>query len=220
MWHWAPLQIFLCMQKVWFKVWCGQCILGQSCHWISVLKVVFFLGSFCSACALSALVSGPTCQEFWKWSSRQLTEKLFLKVGCFICKERRIISWVVLVFSFSLFIHILLKCLKDCFHWHSCDGKFFTYVCWFGLEGFLKITQFQYPCHGQDYFSLDRTAAGPSNLALDTSREGTSVTSLVNLVKYNLLIKHIYLDNLDHYGSVTGSRFSYRSSYGISVWIC
>ena len=43
---------------------------------------------------------------------------------------------------------------------------------WHGLEGTLKITQFQPPCHGQGCPPPVQLPRAPSNLALSTSRDG------------------------------------------------
>ena len=45
----------------------------------------------------------------------------------------------------------------------------------------LKIIKFQPLCHGQGHFPLHQILKVPSNLALNTSREGTSTMSLGNL---------------------------------------
>jgi len=43
---------------------------------------------------------------------------------------------------------------------------------WLGLEGTLQIIQFQTPPVGKDTFHQTRLLKAPSNLALDTGREG------------------------------------------------
>ena len=53
---------------------------------------------------------------------------------------------------------------------------------WLGLEGTPRIIKFQPLCHRQGYqppgLLLDQVAQGPSNLVLNTSRDGASTTSL------------------------------------------
>ena len=47
---------------------------------------------------------------------------------------------------------------------------------WFGLEGTLKITQFQPPAMSRDIFHQTRLLKAPSSLALNPVREGTATT--------------------------------------------
>ncbi|PKU29536.1 zinc finger ccch domain-containing protein 11a [Limosa lapponica baueri] len=52
---------------------------------------------------------------------------------------------------------------------------------WFGLEGTLKIIQFQPPALGRDTSHHTRVVKAPSNLALNPSRDGAATASLGNL---------------------------------------
>ena len=52
-----------------------------------------------------------------------------------------------------------------------------------GLEGTLKITQFQPPAMGRDITHQIRSAKAPSSLALSTSRDGAATASVGNLFR-------------------------------------
>ena len=59
---------------------------------------------------------------------------------------------------------------------------------WLGLEGTSRVIKFQPPCHRQGCQSLDQVldqiAWAPPDLALNTSRNGTTTTSLGNLFQH------------------------------------
>jgi len=52
---------------------------------------------------------------------------------------------------------------------------------WFGLEGTLQIIWFQPPAMGRDTFHQSRVLRAPSNLVLNTAREGAATATLCNL---------------------------------------
>lgn len=58
----------------------------------------------------------------------------------------------------------------------------------FGLQETSRITEFQTPNHKQGYQPLDQVldqiAPGPSNLALNSSRDGASTVFLGNLFQH------------------------------------
>ena len=56
-----------------------------------------------------------------------------------------------------------------------------TVIEWLGLEGTFKVTQLQPPSIGRDISHQTALLTAPSSLALNTSREGASTTSLGNL---------------------------------------
>jgi len=71
---------------------------------------------------------------------------------------------------------------------------------WFGLEGTLQTISFQPPAMGRDPFHQTRVLRAPSNLALNTAREGAAIASLGNLGQglTTLMVKNFFLIfNLD-----------------------
>jgi len=65
---------------------------------------------------------------------------------------------------------------------------------WFGLEGTLKTISFQPRAMSRDTFHYTRLLKAPSNLALDTAREGADTASLGNLFQClnTLIIKNFF----------------------------
>ena len=64
-----------------------------------------------------------------------------------------------------------------------------------GLEVTLKIIWFQPPCHEQGHLHQTRLLRAPTNLALNTSREGADTASLGNLGQCftTLMVKNFFL---------------------------
>ena len=67
--------------------------------------------------------------------------------------------------------------------------EFHRNIEWFGLQGTSKVIQFQPPTMARDTFHQTRLLRAPSNLALNTSREGAGTASLGNL--FQCLTSHI-----------------------------
>lgn len=105
----------------------------------------------------------------------------FIQLYCSINVKKKISNSMECSFPF---LQLLLKCSQ--FFLPCSNGVDHIVIEWFVFKRTLKIVYFHPHFHGKEHISLDQVAHGPI-LALNTSRNGASTTSLGNLFQCLIL---------------------------------